>query len=76
MSACSTVTGGRRIALRLSSSELNPPAGHFWTWKTCAPRTLISFSIVACMTEIAVMTAMIEATPATMPTRVRKDLSL
>ncbi len=75
-SAFSTVSGGRRIALRRSSSELNPPAGHFCTWKTWAPSTLISFSMVACTTEIAVITAMIDATPATMPTRVRTERSL
>jgi len=63
------------MARRRSPSELNP-AGHFWTWKTWAPNTLISFSMVDCTTDIAVITAMMEATPATIPTKVRTDLSL
>src|SRR5687768_6167274 len=50
--------------------------GHFCTWKVWVPRTVISFSIVTCMIEIAVMTPMMEATPSTTPTRVRKLRSL
>ena len=49
--AFSSVSGGRRIALRRSASESNPPAGHFCTWNVCAPRTLISCSIVAWTTR-------------------------
>ena len=40
------------------------------TWNVCAPSTLISFSMVAWTSAMAVITAMIEATPATMPTSV------
>src|SRR5688572_8770486 len=74
-SASSVVSGGRFIALRRCSS-LENPAGHFCTWKTCEPRMLISFSIVPCTTEIAVMTEMIDAMPATMPSSVRHERSL
>ena len=63
-----------RLAALLVGGE--PPAGHFCTWKVCAPSTLISFSMVAWITEIAVITAMIEATPGTMPTRVSDERSL
>src|SRR5262249_2564466 len=62
--------------LRRSASEANPPAGHFWNWKVWAPSTLISRSMVFWMTVIAVMTAMIDATPTTMPTSVRLERSL
>jgi hypothetical protein len=37
---------------------------------------LISFSIAAWMTEMAVMTAMMEAMPATIPSSVRLERSL
>ena len=74
--AFSSVSGGRRIALRRAASPPNPPAGHFWTWNVCAPRTLISRSIAPWITEIPVITAMIDATPATIPTSVSTERSL
>ena len=74
-SASSRVTGGQRIASRRSSS-LVKPRGHFCIWKVCAPRMLISCSIVPCTTEIAVMTAMIDETPSTMPNSVSDERSL
>src|SRR5678815_1247351 len=73
--AFSMVSGGRFIALRRSWS-LEKPAGNFWTWNTCVPSTLISFSIADCMTEIAVITAIMDAMPATMPSSVRLERSL
>src|SRR5882672_6475077 len=74
--ALARVRGGRRMAFRRWVADWNPPAGHFCTWKTWAPRTLISRSRVPWTIEMAVMTAMMEATPATTPTRVRMDRSL
>src|SRR5207247_2428551 len=50
--------------------------GHFWTWNVCAPSTLISRSSVLWITETPVITAMIEATPATIPTSVSTERSL
>ena len=73
--ASSRVTGGHFSAARRSSS-LVKPFGHFCTWKVCAPSTVISFSMVVCMTEMAVITPMMEATPSTIPTRVRNERSL
>ena len=55
---------------------LNPPIGNFMTWKVRLESTLSSASIWLCTTETPVMTEMMAATPAMMPTRVRIERSL
>ena len=76
-SACSIVVGLRCRILRNSSSLMAVPAAAcFCTWKVCVPRTLISFSMAVWTTEMPVMTEMIDAMPAMIPTIVRNDLIL
>ena len=70
------MTGGRRWIAAQSTSVWMPRGGHFWTWKVVVPSTDSSPSMVAWTTEIPVITAMIEATPAMIPTRVRAERSL
>ena len=56
--ACAFFQRHRRPLLRLAALlVVGEAVGHFCTWKVWAPSTLISFSMVPCMTEIAVITA-------------------
>src|SRR3954468_23380830 len=50
--------------------------GHLRTMKVWLPSRLISFSILFCITRMAVMTTMMEKTPTRTPSSVRADLSL